>query len=148
MGQHTTDSILYALYCLSRDTRHIDASELGRAAGVRTTEAARALVALERASLVDATRARLTMLGLARAAALSASGQGGPRVDLRHAQPRKSTQRESIAAQSVIPPAPNQPANDQDGTQGRKRRGPARRDDSTREEQLPLGHAPGSLSVN
>jgi hypothetical protein len=89
MGQHTTDSILYALFCLSRDTRHIDAAELGRAAAVSTTDAARALIALERAGLVDASRARLTMLGLARAAALQAGGSGGPRVDLRQTKPRK-----------------------------------------------------------
>lgn len=105
MGQHTTDSILYALFCLSRDTRHIDAGELARAAGLSTTDAARALLVLERDGLVDATRARLTMLGLARASQLGASGQGGPRIDLRASQPRKPTRALPIAARSDLPPA-------------------------------------------
>ncbi|HEX2678740.1 MAG TPA: hypothetical protein VHM19_18935 [Polyangiales bacterium] len=108
MAQHTTDGILYALFCLSRDTRHIDAGELGRAVGVSTTEAARALIALERAGLVDASRARLTMPGLARAAALQAGGAGGrgtPAVDLRGAKPRKSAAQLPVAARSVVPPA-------------------------------------------
>jgi len=61
--------ILYALFCLSRDTRRISATTLSEAAGCTATQAADALVALERAGLVDATRARLTMLGLAKAAA-------------------------------------------------------------------------------
>jgi DNA-binding IclR family transcriptional regulator len=102
MTNPTTDSILYALFCLSRDTQHIDATELGRAVGVSTTEAARALVALEQAGLVDATRARLTMLGLARASALQAGGAGGPRkeVDLRHARPRKPAAQVPLAARS------------------------------------------------
>lgn len=90
MNQATTDRILFALFCLSRDTRHIDASELARAAGISPTGAAEALVVLERAGLVDASRARLTMLGLARAAKLSGTGGGRPSVDLRHAKPRRS----------------------------------------------------------
>ena len=98
MNQATTDRILFALFCLSRDTRHIDATELARAAGVFVTEAAEALLALERAGLVDATRARLTMLGLARAAAMSAAGGGRPSVDLRHAKPRKPRAAAPLAA--------------------------------------------------
>ncbi|MDD9943729.1 MAG: hypothetical protein OXU20_21990 [Myxococcales bacterium] len=61
------DRILHTIYCLSRDTRPIDAVILGRAVAISATAAAEALVRLERASLVDASRARLTMLGLARA---------------------------------------------------------------------------------
>jgi DNA-binding transcriptional ArsR family regulator len=90
MNQATTDRTLFALFCLSRDTRHIDASEIARAAGLSPTAAAEALVVLERAGLVDATRARLTMLGLARAAKLSGAGGGRPSVDLRHAKPRRA----------------------------------------------------------
>lgn len=107
MDQGTTDRILFALFCLSRDTRHIDATELARAAGVSVTEAAQALLGLERAGLVDATRARLTMLGLARAAAMSAAGGGQPRVDLRHAKPRKPSTASPLAAapESEAPPA-------------------------------------------
>jgi hypothetical protein len=83
MNKGTTDRILVALYCLSRDTCHIDATSLGRTAGVSATAAAEALVNLERAGLVDASRARLTMLGLARAARIEAAGGGGRRIDLR-----------------------------------------------------------------
>lgn len=88
MTEHTTDRILFALYCFSRDTCRIDATQLARSVGVTATQAAKALVELERAGLVDATRARLTMLGLAKAVALGARSSGGPQVDLRHAQPR------------------------------------------------------------
>jgi len=78
MTDPTNDRILYALYCLSRDTRHISAQTLARAVDVTPTRAARALVALEAAGLVDASRARLTMLGLAKAVAAGAdlSGRG------------------------------------------------------------------------
>lgn len=106
MDQGTTDRILYALFCLSRDTRHIDATELACAARAAVTEAAQALLALERSGLVDASRARLTMLGLARAAAMSGAGGGQPRVDLRHAKPRKSRAASPLAAapESVAAP--------------------------------------------
>ncbi len=106
MTHPTTDRILYALFCLSRDTCHIDAGELGIAAGVSATEAAKALVTLEKLGLVDASRARLTMLGLARASALQASGSGGPRVDLRRKKAKVKASALPVAAQSVIPPAP------------------------------------------
>jgi DNA-binding transcriptional ArsR family regulator len=111
MNQATTDRILFALFCLSRDTRHIDASELARAAGVSPTSAAEALVVLERAGLVDASRARLTMLGLARAAKLSGAGGGRPSVDLRHAKPRRS-QRPALAAAPL--PEPDAPKSGED----------------------------------
>jgi len=78
MTLDTTDRTLLALFRLSRDTGHIDAASLGQATGQTPTLAARSLVALERAGWVDASRARLTMLGLARAAQLSArSAEGG-----------------------------------------------------------------------
>lgn len=98
MNHATTDRILFALFCLSRDTRHIDATELAHAASVSVTAAGQALLQLERAGLVDASRARLTLLGLARAAKLSGAGGGQPRVDLRHAKPRKARAAEPLAA--------------------------------------------------
>jgi DNA-binding transcriptional ArsR family regulator len=98
MNQATTDRILFALFCLSRDTRHIDATELATATGVSPTAAGHALVLLEKAGLVDASRARLTMLGLARASKLSAAGGGQPRVDLRSAKPRKAPAATPLAA--------------------------------------------------
>lgn len=105
MNQGTTDRILFALFCLSRDTRHIDAAELAHACSgpgergeLSVIQAAEALVSLERAGLVDASRARLTMFGLARAVALSRAGGGQPRVDLRHAQPRKEAAAAPLAA--------------------------------------------------
>jgi DNA-binding transcriptional ArsR family regulator len=98
MSQTTTDRILYALFCLSRDTRHIDATELARASGVSTTAAGQALLELERGGLVDASRARLTMLGLARAARLSGASGGQPRVDLRDAKPRGACSATPLAA--------------------------------------------------
>jgi hypothetical protein len=103
MNEPTTDRILFALYCLSRDTCEIDATSVGRAAGVTATLAGEALITLEGAGLVDATRARLTMLGLARAARLSVAGGGGLQVDLRHARSR-GVQREAepLAAAAVV----------------------------------------------
>jgi len=98
MNQATTDRILFALFCLSRDTRHIDATELACAARVTPTAAAQALLLLERAGLVDASRARLTLLGLARAMKISAAGPGPLSVDLRHAKPRKARTSTPIAA--------------------------------------------------
>jgi DNA-binding IclR family transcriptional regulator len=105
MTHHTTDRILYALYCFSRDTCHIDATELARTVGVSATQAAEALVALERAGLVDATRARLTMPGLARAVAMSAHGTGGPAIDMAHARPRAKSAIAAapLAARAVAP---------------------------------------------
>jgi DNA-binding IclR family transcriptional regulator len=107
MTDHTTDRILYALYCLSRDTCHIDASELARAVGVSPTLAAGALLTLEHAGLVDATRARLTMLGLARAAALGARGSGGPAIDLARAKPRAQPLAAANVAAQAHEPAPS-----------------------------------------
>jgi DNA-binding transcriptional ArsR family regulator len=126
MNQATTDRILFALFCLSRDTRHIDASELARAAGVSPTLAAEGLVALERAGLVDASRARLTMLGLARAVKLSAAGGGQPGVDLRHAKPRRAPRTALAAAPATdttqAPQAPEARESDEDDRLGHAHR--------------------------
>jgi hypothetical protein len=103
MNQATTDRILFALFCLSRDTRHIDATELACAARVTPTVAGQALLALERAGLVDASRARLTMLGLARATKLAAAGGGQQGLDLRQAKPRKLHEPAPLAAAAPEP---------------------------------------------
>jgi hypothetical protein len=81
MTDPIAQQVLYALFCLSRDTRHIDATTLAAALSLTPTRAADALLALEHAGLVDASRARLTMLGLASAVRLGPAA-GGPRVDL------------------------------------------------------------------
>ena len=82
------------------DTSRIDASELARSVGLSASDAARELIELERAGLVDATRARLTMPGLARAVALESGGGGAPAVDLRHARPRPGLVKvQPVAAQ-------------------------------------------------
>lgn len=68
---------LYVLFCLSRDNRRTDASALAAALGATPTHAAQALIALERAGLVDATCARLTMRGLATALRKGPAALGG-----------------------------------------------------------------------
>jgi DNA-binding transcriptional ArsR family regulator len=119
MNQATTDRILFALFCLSRDTRHIDATELASLAGVSPTVAGQALVLLERAGLVDATRARLTMLGLARAAKLAATSGGQPRLDLRHVRPRKVRVAAPLAAAAEQPRPDDAGALDRSRVRGR-----------------------------
>ena len=116
MTNHTTDRVLHVLFCLSRDTRHIDATELARAVGVSATTAAHSLLQLERAGLVDASRARLTMLGLARAVALAGQSGGGPAVDLSKSRPRTPPTTEPLAAAGDrSEPTPAQPCDSQHG---------------------------------
>ena len=102
-----TQQTLYALFCLSRDTRHISAASLAAVLGITPTQAASALVELERKGLVDASRARLTMLGLAAAARIG-SAAGGPKLDLGKAPARKPQSAEPlpVAASSVPEPVP------------------------------------------
>jgi hypothetical protein len=77
MTDPVSRNILHALFCLSRDTRHISATTLAAVAGITPTRAGQALLALERAGLVDASRARLTMRGLVAAARIGAVRGGG-----------------------------------------------------------------------
>ena len=100
MSQQTT--ILHAVFALSRANRRVDAGTIGAATGVSPTHAARVLVALERQGLVDASRARLTMLGLARAVASGASG-GGHGVDLDAAERAEAPARLPLAAAPAAP---------------------------------------------
>ena len=64
--------VLRAVYELAQLDVPAHAGIVGRAAGVRTSEAAQLLITLEAAGLVDATRARLTMHGLVAALAAPA----------------------------------------------------------------------------
>ena len=107
MADSLQRKLLHALFALSRDTRHISARTLADAVGTTPTRAAAGLIALERAGLCDASRARLTMVGLATAARMGSVRGGGPRrmpkpapvvalgADVDHAEP--------LAAESVRP---------------------------------------------
>ena len=105
--------ILIALYELCRDTAHVSARTLADAAGTTPTRAAACLVALERAGLCDASRARLTMLGLVAAARLGAvsSSGGGKRGQLQAqaAESRRAVQQLPIAALPSQPPDARSP---------------------------------------
>jgi hypothetical protein len=75
MTLHSTDSTLYALFCLVRQTLPVHSGTLGRLTGRSASEIALDLLQLESSGLAEAATARLTMLGLARAAQLArASG--------------------------------------------------------------------------
>ena len=103
MSQHIT--ILHAVFALSQANRRVTAGTIGAVSGVSATQAARALIALERQGLVDASRARLTMLGLARAVATGAQS-GGHGIDLQAHEPVAMPQRLPLAARSDFPPPP------------------------------------------
>lgn len=102
-----TDSIatrtLQALFCLCRDNRPVDAASLARALGVTATRVGTALVQLERDGLVDASRARLTMEGLARAVSRG-TDMGGAGLDL-EAEASETEAELPVAARSELPPA-------------------------------------------
>lgn len=104
--QSTHTIVLHAVFHLARANERIDASTIGVAAGISATRAGAALCALERDGLVDATRARLTMLGLARAMVTGAARTGGgglrvPAVAVVHGR----EEAEPLAARSDYPPA-------------------------------------------
>ena len=102
MTDPTEQQVLYVLFCLSRDSRHISATTLAAAVGTTPTRAASALLSLERARLVDASRARLTMLGLATAVRLGPAA-GGP-LRAPRAAPRAvpAVARAPLAARSAL----------------------------------------------
>lgn len=62
------------MFSLSKATLPIDAGALGRCCAITATAVAEGLLALEQAGLVDASRARLTMKGLAAAVLLQRRG--------------------------------------------------------------------------
>lgn len=70
---------LDALYLLGRAGVSAEAGVIARRLGVDAIRVGRALVHLERRGLVDASRARLTMRGLAVAVGLRAQRAGGVR---------------------------------------------------------------------
>jgi hypothetical protein len=83
---------------LSRANLNIDAGSIGRAVGLSATEAADALMQLEREGLVDASRARLTMKGLV-VAVSSGGGKAGPWLDLEAARRPRPARSLPMAAQ-------------------------------------------------
>jgi hypothetical protein len=103
MSNQELQATLYAIFRLSRDNLHIDASSIGRVVGISTSGVALALIELDRLGLVDASRARLTMPGLVIAVSSSA-GLSGSRLDLstaRQEQSRVCSQSIPIAAQQA-----------------------------------------------
>jgi hypothetical protein len=97
--------ILIALFELCRDNRRVTARTLAETAGTTATLAASCLLALERAGLCDASRARLTMVGLARAAQLAHGGSGGA-----HGKVRQLSERAAQSSRSLpIAALPSQP---------------------------------------
>jgi hypothetical protein len=95
--------VLIVLFQLSRDTQHISAQTLAEAVHETPTQIGAALVRLERRGLVDATRARLTMMGLMLATRLGA-GSGGPRVAV-----PKVAKDEGARAELPVAALPSQP---------------------------------------
>jgi hypothetical protein len=90
MTLHSTDSTLYALFCLRRHTLPVHSGTLARLTGRSASEIALDLMQLESLGMVVAATSRLTMLGLARAAQLArASGD----VSAPHPKPRRAMRR-------------------------------------------------------
>ena len=71
MNDPIDNRILYALFGLSRNTLPTDVAALAEATELSPLVVGQALVRLEEAGLVDASRARLTMTGLAKAVSLT-----------------------------------------------------------------------------
>lgn len=69
MTDQLLNNTLKAIFTLSRASVPVDASAIAQVVGTSPMRIAEALVALEQRGWVDATRARLTMLGLAKAVA-------------------------------------------------------------------------------
>lgn len=107
MNAHTSDLTLQALYCLCRQTLPIDAGALGRLTGRSATQTAVDLVTLEQQGLVDASRARLTMLGLARAVQLLHGSSGGQAQALAM---RPQAKRGASRSGLIKPPVAARPA--------------------------------------
>lgn len=91
MKDHTDNRVLYALFCMSRATLQIDAAAIADATGLSTVAAGESLIRLERADLVDATRARLTMRGLAKAVSLKTDLGGTAPMAMRRPTTNRST---------------------------------------------------------
>jgi hypothetical protein len=103
MTDLVAQQLLVALFEMSRDTRRISAGTLGKAVGITPARAALALLTLERAGLVDAARARLTMRGLV-AAARSGQLSASPACPMTHpyGRPRAPLQWAPWAAGTTV----------------------------------------------
>ena len=101
--------VLLALFELSRENAHVSARTLADAVSTTPTRAAACLVALEREGLCDASRARLTMLGLATAAQLGVGSGGATRRKLQQLPARSEGRPQAlpVAALPSQPPAPS-----------------------------------------
>lgn len=90
MTLHSTDLTLYALFCLRRQTLPAHSGTLTRLTRRSASQTALDLLQLEGMGLAEASRVRLTMLGLARAAQLARAS--GDRIEASEA-PRKALRR-------------------------------------------------------
>lgn len=75
-----SEAVLRALFELARDNRRAHIANVARLVGVSAREVDAALMRLEATNLVDATRVRLTFLGLAVAVRLPALRKQRPNV--------------------------------------------------------------------
>ncbi len=78
MNDDIAIQVLATMYDQQQRDQRPDAGSIARDLGVRATRVAEAILHLERRGLVDAGRARLTMTGLAAAAALSLHARRAP----------------------------------------------------------------------
>lgn len=100
---HIDDKVLYALFCMSRATLPIDVASIADSAGVSVVAAGESFVRLEQAQLINANRARLTMLGLAKAVSLKADlGGTAPVAQWRGAKQQASDKPLPIAAHGEV----------------------------------------------
>jgi hypothetical protein len=110
MTIQSTDPTLYALFCLRRHTLPVHSGSLARLTGRSATETALDLLQLESLGLVDANHARLTMLGLARAAQLA--GVSGD--SQRRAQRQGAVVAMRRMIQHLKPPVAAKPGQDEE----------------------------------
>lgn len=99
-----TDQLLHntlqVIFTLSRATLPVDATAIARIIGTSPMRIAEALVVLEQRGWVDASRARLTMLGLAKAVAngvpqtRATAGHTAPRMQVSNGSRRRGRGRD------------------------------------------------------
>ena len=106
MTLHSTDPTLYALFCLRRHTLAAHSGTLGRLTGRSAAQVALDLLQLEQLGLVEAASARLTMLGLARAAQLARASGDAAVPEKAKPRPRKpmSGMKPPVAAKAAVEP--------------------------------------------
>lgn len=101
MTNQLLHNTLQAIFSLTRATLPVDASAIARVIGTSPMHVAEALVALEQRGWVDAGRARLTMLGLAKAVA---GGVPQTRVTAGHVPARRPHSRAALRRGVSNPP--------------------------------------------